>query len=291
MAMAETTEVSSGLLRSWPLPAAGDSKKGRGTVLVAGGGRLSPGAVLLAGDGALRAGAGRVTLATGAASGAAIAVTMPESGIVQLRETATGHIAGSSIGAARAQLAAADAVLIGPGLDDIDETAVLLQRGLAMLGDETVLICDAFAIGALARDPDIGRPARGRMILTPNKEEAALLLGRDLEDLETDLREIANRYAAVVTCYGTIADNTEHLWKVTGAGPGLGTSGSGDVLAGVTAGLAARGAELPQAAVWATALHIGAGSRAAADFGQINYLAREMLPYIGHEMEALSGSG
>ena len=48
-------------------------------------------------------------------------------------------------------------------------------------------------------------PWRGRLILTPNPTEAGILLGRDAEDLETDVAEIARRFGAVVSCQGLIA--------------------------------------------------------------------------------------
>jgi ADP-dependent NAD(P)H-hydrate dehydratase len=66
-------------------------------------------------------------------------------------------------------------------------------------------------------------------------------------------------------------------------------SGSGDVLAGVVAGLAARGAGPEQAAVWATHVHGSAGDRLAAAVGRVGYLAREIpaaLPGVIVELEA-----
>ena len=70
---------------------------------------------------------------------------------------------------------------------------------------------------------------------------------------------------------------------------GLGTSGSGDVLAGAIAGLLARGADLAQAACWATFLHAVAGDRLAARVGRLGFLARELvdqLPIVLTETEA-----
>jgi NAD(P)H-hydrate repair Nnr-like enzyme with NAD(P)H-hydrate dehydratase domain len=58
--------------------------------------------------------------------------------------------------------------------------------------------------------------------------------------------------------------------------PGLATSGSGDVLAGIVAGLAARGAEPAQAAVWAVFLHSRAGEALARRTGPLGFLAREL---------------
>jgi NAD(P)H-hydrate repair Nnr-like enzyme with NAD(P)H-hydrate dehydratase domain len=65
-----------------------------------------------------------------------------------------------------------------------------------------------------------------------------------------------------------------------GGGPGLGVSGSGDVRAGLVAGLLARGADPAQAALWAGHLHGRAGERLAARMGPLGYLARELAPQV-----------
>ncbi|WP_460447759.1 NAD(P)H-hydrate dehydratase, partial [Angustibacter aerolatus] len=61
---------------------------------------------------------------------------------------------------------------------------------------------------------------------------------------------------------------------------GLGTAGSGVVLAGVVPGLSARGAEPAQAAVWGAHLHGRAGDRLAVEVGPYGYLARELTPML-----------
>ena len=57
---------------------------------------------------------------------------------------------------------------------------------------------------------------------------------------------------------------------------GLGTSGSGDVVAGAIGGLAARGADPLQAAVFGIHVHAVAGDRLAERVGPLGYLAREL---------------
>ena len=62
--------------------------------------------------------------------------------------------------------------------------------------------------------------------------------------------------------------------------PGLGVSGSGDVRAGLVAGLLARGADPAQAAVWGGYLHARAGERLAGQSGPLGFLAREIAPQM-----------
>jgi len=80
-------------------------------------------------------------------------------------------------------------------------------------------------------------------------------------------------------------DGDGRRWKSGTGTVGLGTSGSGDVLAGIIAGLSARGATPAQAAVWGTHVHGAAGDRLGASVG---YLARELTNEISAVMAALN---
>ncbi len=74
-----------------------------------------------------------------------------------------------------------------------------------------------------------------------------------------------------------VASPDGRWWSSETGGIGLGTSGSGDVLAGVVGGLLARGCTAEQAAVWGQYVHAAAGDRLAANQGRTGYLARELL--------------
>lgn len=263
---AERVEVS--LLREWGLPEPGESKKTRGRVMVVGGSRRSPGAVLLAGEAALRVGAGRLGLVAPASIEENLGFAIPEAAVFVLPETATDPIAEP----ARGELADADAVLVGPGFDDPEETTATLLA-VADIGI-AALVLDAYAIGVL---PDLDRARLPEtLILNANLEEAAILLGRELgEDRAADLAEIASRFDAVVCCYGDVAGPDGAAWSVPAGGPGLGTSGSGDVLAGAITGFAARGLDPVRAAVWGSWAHARAGDRLTERMG-IGFLAREL---------------
>jgi ADP-dependent NAD(P)H-hydrate dehydratase len=272
--------VTPNFLRGWPLPSAGNSKYERGQVVVIGGAARSPGAAMLAGLAALRVGAGRLTLAVGASVATQIAVAIPECGVVPLPETLQGHVAGEGVRAAASDIAAADAVLVGPGLDEPEEMTQLLRLLPELVSDHAILSLDAYALGVLRTVPELAQIFAGRLILSPNESEATRLLDRDSSGDIDDVREIADRYNAVVTCGDFVCIPDGQVWEVgTGTG-GLGTSGSGDVLAGAIAGLAARGADAAQAAVWATHIHASAGDRLAIKVASLGYLASELLPEI-----------
>lgn len=260
--------VTPALLRDWGLPDPGDSKKSRGRVIVVGGSRRAPGAVLLAGEAALRVGAGRLGLVVPGSIDGQIGVVIPEAAVFAM-PTDPGDAFGEIV---VTELQCADAVLLGPGFDDADQTKVTLLQ-VASVGARC-LVLDAFALGILSDIPRSELPSA--LILNPNKEEAAILLGRDLsDDPVADASEIARRFDAIVNCYGTVATPQAQAWRVEVGGPGLGTSGSGDVLAGAIAGFAARGVEPSRAAVWGSWTHARAGDRLTERTG-IGFLAREI---------------
>jgi NAD(P)H-hydrate repair Nnr-like enzyme with NAD(P)H-hydrate dehydratase domain len=66
-------------------------------------------------------------------------------------------------------------------------------------------------------------------------------------------------------------------WQSNVDALGLGTSGSGDVLAGLAGGAAARCGDRAQAACWATFAHLAAGRRLESRVGVLGYLASDIV--------------
>jgi NAD(P)H-hydrate repair Nnr-like enzyme with NAD(P)H-hydrate dehydratase domain len=118
-------------------------------------------------------------------------------------------------------------------------------------------------------------------VLTPNLTEAAHLLGREPgADLAGDADALAGRYGAVVLMHGHVASPDGQGWREESGDVGLATSGSGDVQAGIVAGLLGRGAEPAQAACWAAYVHAVAGQRLAPRRGRTGFLARELVDEV-----------
>lgn len=279
------TVVTVALLRDWPLPAPGSGKEARGHVLVVGGSSRTPGAVLLAGTAALRAGAGKLAVATVAPVAAATAVAVPEAAVLGLAETDAGELAPVAAELLAEEAQDVDAVLVGPGFL-APEAAVDLMVRLMPLVDAPVVV-DALGSAFLTEHPGGLRHLDRRAVLNVNPTELAHTVGRPLEEVAADplppAREAARRSGVVVLCGGAekyVVAPDGRAWVVQGGGPGLGVSGSGDVQAGVVAGLLARGAEPAQAAVWGAHLHARAGERLAVAVGAVGYLAREIADEV-----------
>ncbi|HST43680.1 MAG TPA: NAD(P)H-hydrate dehydratase [Luteimonas sp.] len=275
-------KVTASALRAWPLPdpSGSGSKEDRGRVLVVGGTREIPGAALLAGIAALRAGAGKLQVATVAEVAVPMAIALPEARVIGLRSGARGGLAALD----RATLdcvARAHAVVLGPGMDDDAGTRRVVRQIIGVATGTVVL--DAGALHRSALDAARARNGQIELVLTPHLGEMASLLEIDADAIAADLAGTASRFASrwgvVLALKGPvthIAAADGSLWVNTAGSVGLGTSGSGDVLAGLIGGLAARGARAAQAAVWGVHLHAQAGARLTKRNGLVGFLAREI---------------
>lgn len=290
--------VTPRLLADWALPAVGQStdKDRRGRVLVLGGGTQVAGAVMLTGLAALRAGAGKLQLGVSEQVAMHLAVAVPEARVFPLPQTTAGELAPRAADVVAGALARTDAAVIGPGMLDEASAGELLARLLAEQGPP--LVVDAAAMPVLADAPGLARQRAGRLVLTPHAGEMARLCGCPREEIEAEplaaARALAASLHAVIALKGAttfIVSPDGRAWRHDAGSPGLATSGSGDVLAGIIAGLLARGASPAQAATWGVFVHGACGRRLAERIAPIGYLAREIVGEIApalSELEAAS---
>lgn len=296
MSLKRPTLITPELLRRIPLPRPdeGGDKEERGRVLVVGGGRETPGAVVLAGTAALRAGAGKLQVATGASNAALVASSLPEARVFALPETRAGKLSKAACAKLEEHLGKAQCVCVGPGMIEDESVARFVEATLRMCRDVPVVL-DAGAVACLANGRDLLHALGGRAVVTPNADELAEIYGEEFAEREGALaaaRRAADEFRAVVVLKGreTFVASPGGETFVNRAGTvGLATSGSGDVLAGVIAGLVARGAEATHAAAWGVHLHALAGERLARKVGPLGFLARELPAEIPSLMAELSG--
>jgi hydroxyethylthiazole kinase-like uncharacterized protein yjeF len=288
-------KITPGVLRRMPLPFPDEEgdKEGRGRVLVVGGGRETPGAVILAGVAALRAGAGKLQVATVAGNAPLVAASIPEARVFALPETAAGNFAGSASAKLEKHLGEAQCVCIGPGMLEDASVVRFVAKTLRCCRDVPVVV-DAGAIACLGGGSRLLHALEGRAVVTPNAEELGEIFGETKDKIRAAPLEAARRAArdfrAVVALKGRetfVASPTGEVYVNRRGSVGLATSGSGDVLAGVIAGLVARGCEPLRAAVWGVYLHARAGERLAGHTGPLGFLARELPVEIPKLMSEL----
>ncbi|WP_375195699.1 NAD(P)H-hydrate dehydratase [Sphingobium sp.] len=269
-----------------PMDEASD-KNGRGRVLVAGGAEFVPGALRLTGEATLRAGAGKLQMATVRSAALPLGVLVPEAAMIALPAQEDGEIAAGAAGLLIDGAPRCDALILGPGMSVSSQTDELVAAVLSGVKAPVAIILDAAALTAAADLQAVIARHQRRVILTPHHGEMAILAGMTQEAVAADpaavAQDIASRFQAIVLLKGNasvIADPAKGLLRHEGGCVGLATGGSGDVLAGIVGGLAARGASPRDAAAWAAWVHGQAGRRLERRAGGVGFLARELLPLI-----------
>jgi hydroxyethylthiazole kinase-like uncharacterized protein yjeF len=268
-------------LKAFPLPAVEDGgKETKGRILIVAGCRSMPGAAILTATAAMRAGAGKLRIATSASIAAHVATAMPEALVIGLDEDPEGGFAAAAVDRLGDGAASADAIVAGPGME---RNAVCGNIAAALIDSPAKLALDAALLRNLSRSDGRRTDADGLPILLPHAGELAALLDCDKSEVEADPLgsglEAARRYRAYVLVKGVeseVVTPDGRAWRFTGGAPGLGVSGSGDVLAGIVGGLLSRGADPLTALLWSVLLHGEAGETLSNKVGPIGYLAREI---------------
>ncbi|MCQ2410630.1 MAG: NAD(P)H-hydrate dehydratase [Elusimicrobiaceae bacterium] len=261
-----------------------------GRVLVVAGSRRMCGAGLLCAKSALLAGAGLVYWALPKSMQPSFAAALPEVITLPLPETKTGEIAQSAWPTLKDFITQhkPTVLAVGPGMGNSPLLPVLLRQA------NIPLVVDADALNTVARLQlfSYQKP----VVFTPHPGEMARLLKMDVAVAEKSRVAQVTRLAQqthhvcvlkghqtlVALSHGIQTD----IWQNTTGGPALAKAGSGDVLAGLIAGLwAQQGAKDArsafQMAACAVYLHGLAGDLAAAESSSYSVLACDVAAQVG----------
>ncbi len=317
---AARTEVADEGLVAAAMPARPtDAHKGTfGTALIVAGSVNYTGAAVLAGKAAYRTGAGLVTLAVPSPLHAALSGNFPEATWILLPHE-VGVVSRDAADVVVDGLAAADAVLIGPGLGMEDTTGEFVARLLAeasgadrpsggigfVHADQPERanasrtlpgpVFDADGLKLLSRLKDWPRMMSSTAVLTPHPGEMAVLTGLSKDEIQNDREAIAGQYARewghVVVLKGAftvIASPDGRMSIIPIASSALARAGTGDVLAGIIVGLRAQGVAAYEAAVAAAWIHAQAGLHAAKAVGaSASVMAGDVLDSIADVVAGL----
>lgn len=283
--MKSGTPLDRGALDSNRLPPVIDGgKETKGRMLVIAGSREVPGAALLAATAAMRAGAGKLTIATVESIAPQVAVAMPEAMVVALPEHRDGGFARSAVARIAEQAADADAIVAGPGMSRGETCRRIADR---LLESPARLALDAAFLHSLSplEEEELSRDTPP--VLLPHAGELAALLDSDEDQVTADPARSGLRAAQLYRSVVLVKGVTSHvvhpdgrIWTYSGGAPGLGVSGSGDVLAGIVGGLMSRGADPLAALLWGVWLHGEAGAALAKKVGPIGFLARQIADEV-----------
>lgn len=276
-----------------------DAHKGTfGRAVVAAGSRRYPGAARLAAEAAARAGAGLVVLAAPQSIQPLLVQGLPDVVHEPLPDE-DGAVDGDSARVLLAGLGGADALLVGPGLSlstATEEFMRSLLAGLDAVEGLRAVVLDADALNALARAPGWAERLSLPRVLTPHPGEMARLTGTSIEQVQDDRLHCATEYArateSVVVLKGacTVVASPDGRARISGAANAmLATAGTGDVLAGLIAGLLAQGLEPFDAASAAVYLHAEAGRLVEESHGAAAGLAQDLLGALSETRKLLDG--
>jgi hydroxyethylthiazole kinase-like uncharacterized protein yjeF len=262
-------------LAAFPWPRAESHKYAKGHAVVVSGPVYSTGAARLGARGALRAGAGLVTVAS---PREALEVNAAQLTAIMVRPVDSAAELTALLADERK-----NAVMMGPGAGVGDRLRTMV---LAALATQAAVVLDADALTSFARDANTlfaAIKARGApVVLTPHDGEFARLFGPLGEGSKLDLaRAAASRSGAVLVLKGadTVVAAPGGRASINGTtSPWLATAGTGDVLAGMVAGMLAQRMDAFEAASAAVWMH-GAAAQAFGP-GLIAEDVSEMLPQV-----------
>lgn len=184
----------------------------------------------------------------------------------------------------------AKVLLIGSGLGQSQEAEDVLRE---VLKQKLPKVVDADALNLIAAKK-IQADFSGS-VFTPHPKEAARLLGISTSEVQRDRYQAAEalqkKYQATIVLKGAgtvIASEKKQFVNITG-NPFMATAGSGDVLAGIIAGLIVQGYSLESAARYGTALHGIAGNLAVKCSGS-TITATEIISQISKALPELSNT-
>ena len=261
-----------------------DTHKGTyGHVAVVAGSLGRSGAAVMCARGAIRTGAGLVTVVTDVDAAALVnagsieSMTFP---VVAMERAVLPQILEF--------LKTKDAVLVGPGLRDTDDSYAFVRELVAQI--ERPLVIDASGLNAFA-----GRASEVRAsIITPHPGEMARLLGRSTKDINENRVEAAREAARVCNCvvvlkghHTLVADPEGHVNVNPTGNPGMASGGMGDVLAGMTVALLGRGLDPFDAACTAVYLHGYVGDLLAEEMGDTGLAAMDLAERIPAAIQKL----
>jgi NAD(P)H-hydrate epimerase len=184
----------------------------------------------------------------------------------------------------------ASVIVVGPGLG-VDSTSERMLYEL-LLNSEVPMVLDADALNILSNNLEMIRTTSVPIVMTPHMMEMSRLIGKKVSVLAKDRFKIATKFSreydvtlVLKDAKSIVTDGREQIYMNLAGNNGMSTGGSGDVLAGIIAGMLAGGLPLFEAAQIGTYVHCLAGDKAAEKKGKYAMLASDIIDGISEVMK------
>ena len=242
------------------------------------------GAAYLSASAALRAGAGMVKIQTVEENRIPLQILLPEAMVCSRFDEESNE----------QLLSWCDVIVIGPGLGTSVASRERAQWFLtAAAREKKPLILDADGLNLLAMHPQWKEFLGGNVVLTPHIGEMSRLCGRSIGEIQETIAQTAVDYAKETgtVCVQkdactVVTDGKDDIYLNLSGNSGMATAGSGDVLAGLLAGILCmylKTEEQPSMVLKAALgvyLHGLCGDLAAAEKGKRSMLAGDIIAYL-----------
>lgn len=242
------------------------------------------GAAVLSASAILKSGAGMATAAVPesisgiCASHLAAVTTWPlpcESGV--LKENAADLLL--------EKLNTQDVLLAGCGIGTSDAARKTVCR--LVMENKKPMVLDADGLNAISGCPEILLKKKGEIVLTPHIAEFSRLCGLTTDEIKKNAMTVAQDFAmkygvtlVLKDAVTIVATKAGAIFISTCSNSGMATAGSGDVLAGIIAGLLAQGASSEDAAVCGVYIHLSAGLAARKAKGEYGMTSEDLLSAV-----------
>jgi NAD(P)H-hydrate epimerase len=272
-----------------------DSNKGDyGKVMLVTGSTGMTGSGCLASMAALRSGAGLVYAGVPESLAQIYSSALTEPIILPLEDGGSGCLAGRGAAQILEHMKRMNVAAVGPGLTALTGIKEIVEK---IINESTIpLVLDADALNAISGNTGILKKLSVKAAVTPHPGEMARMTGLSIHDVQADRVGIAKKFAAshgvTVVLKGSrtiVAQPDGHIFINTTGNAGMATAGTGDVLTGIIAGLAAQGASIGDAAVAGVFLHGLAGDDAAAEMGPHSLLASDVIKHLPQTIKKVLG--
>jgi NAD(P)H-hydrate epimerase len=269
-----------------------DSHKGSfGRVLVVAGSKNMAGAAYLCAKAAYRMGSGLVRIFTHESNRVILQTRLPEAILTTYEKKRDGAAILPEM------IEWADVIVFGPGMGTgkITRTFLHIIKECAKVS----VVLDADGLNEISQMEQEGEDYFSEfpvpVVITPHMLEMSRLSGYSVKEWKEHRIEYAREYAkkknltlVLKDARTIVTEGKEELYINQTGNSGMATGGSGDVLAGMTAGILAMGMEPFAGASMAVYLHGKAGDAAREETGEYSLMADDM---INHISGALGGTG
>ena len=283
----KTFYIDSSFFEALPARPARSNKGTFGRVLIVGGSYSMSGAAYFSGKAAYRTGAGLVQIMSPKENRVIYQTQLPEA-LLALYDT---EVPDES--AIKNAVCRANSLAVGMGLGTDDTSKSILKWVLEAVNSPPVI--DADALNILSAHPELWELVPKGSIITPHPAEMSRISRLTVDQVCADIAGTAARFAKEhsVICllkdHNTAISDGERTAINTSGNSGLATGGSGDVLAGIIAGLLAQGCKAFDAAALGAYIHGLAGDDAASRLSEYSVMASDIidsLPSIFSEIQS-----